>query len=66
MKWELERMFNTMDKEKIERINYLAKKCKQEGLTEEEKSEQDCLRKEYIRCFRNNFKKQLDCIEIVD
>lgn len=53
-------------KEKIERINYLARKCKEEGLSENEKKEQESLRKEYIKCFRDNLKKQLDCIEIVD
>ena len=42
-----------MDKEKIDRINYLAHKSKTpEGLTEEEKAEQATLRKEYLAEWR--------------
>lgn len=41
-----------LKKEKIDRINHLAKKSKQEGLTEAEKEEQAVLRKEYIENFR--------------
>lgn len=50
----------------IERINFLAKKSKGEGLTSEEKEEQKKLRQSYVAAFRKNFKTQLDCIEIVD
>ena len=39
-------------KEKIDRINELAKKNKEQGLTEEEKKEREILRKEYIEKFR--------------
>ncbi len=36
-----------MDREKIDRINFLARKSKSEGLSEEEKEEQTALRNEY-------------------
>ena len=36
----------------IKRINELAKKSKEQGLTEEEKAEQAKLRQEYIKKFR--------------
>ena len=53
--------------EMISRINELARKSKTaEGLTENEKAEQQRLRQEYIRAFRKNLKAQLDNIEIVD
>lgn len=53
-----------MDKKLIDRINVLSKKSKAEGLTESEKSEQETLRKQYLEQFRNNFRKQLDNIEV--
>ena len=43
-----------MNQEKIERINALYRKSKAEGLTEEEKKEQDLLRKEYIEDWRRS------------
>ncbi|MTI65943.1 MAG: DUF896 domain-containing protein [Firmicutes bacterium] len=55
-----------LSKEKLSRINELAKKSKNEGLTKEEKKEQKKLREEYLKAFRKNFKRQLDSIEIVD
>ncbi len=44
----------------IDRINYLAKKAKTEGLTPDEKSEQQRLREEYIAGFRQSLQSQLD------
>ena len=56
----------TMDQSKIDRINFLAKKSKEEGLTESEKAEQKALREEYLSAIRRNFRATLDSIEIVD
>lgn len=53
-------------KEKIARINELAKKHKEEGLTEEELKEREQLRKEYIAKFRENFRGHLDRIKFVE
>ena len=50
----------------IPRINELAKKAKEEGLSEGEKKEQAKLREEYLKIFKRNFKEQLDSIKIVD
>lgn len=46
--------------EKIRRINQLAKKQREEGLTEEEKNEQAKLRREYIDGFKRSLESQLD------
>lgn len=51
---------------KIKRINELAKKARETGLTEEEKLEQKTLREEYIQGFRVSLKSQLDNMYIVD
>lgn len=53
-------------KEKIDRINELARKSKTEDLTEEEKLEQGLLREEYIDAFKTNLRSQLENIEFVD
>lgn len=55
-----------LSKEKLDRINFLAKKSKEVGLTVEEQEEQKILRQEYLSAFRENFKKQLESIEIID
>lgn len=55
-----------MTKEKIDRINELARKSREEGLTDEEKREQTELRYEYRSSVMANLKAQLDNIEIVD
>lgn len=50
----------------IERINALAKKAKQEGLTPEETVERDHLRKAYLAAVRANVIGQLDRVYFVD
>ena len=50
--------------EKIASINELYHKAKAEGLTEEEKVEQQTLRKEYLDAFRRNMRGTLDTISI--
>jgi len=56
-----------MEQQKIDRINFLAKKSKTpEGLTEAEKAEQAALRQEYLQGFRRNLHTQLDNIYLVD
>lgn len=49
-----------MNEEKIARINELYHKSKAEGLTEEEKAEQQALRKEYVQAIRGNIRATLD------
>ena len=53
-----------MDSSRIDRINFLARKSKREGLTEEEKKEQALLRREYIAAIRLNVRTPLDNISI--
>ena len=55
-----------MDKELIERINFLARKKKTVGLTPEEQVEQNELRDEYRRQFRNNLINQMSNIRVVN
>lgn len=53
-------------KEKIQRINELARKQKASGLSDIEQKEQKQLRDEYIQAVRRSLKAQLDSITIVD
>lgn len=55
-----------MDKSKIDRINFLARKAKAEGLTPEETEERDILRKEYIESYKISLRAQLDSITVVE
>lgn len=57
---------NMLKKEKMDRINHLARKSKETGLTHEEKAEQEQLRKEYIEKFREHFKGHLKRIKFVE
>ena len=55
-----------MEQSKIARINALAKKSRSEGLSPEERQEQQALRQEYIAAFRASMAAQLDSLVIVD
>jgi uncharacterized protein YnzC (UPF0291/DUF896 family) len=46
--------------QRLERINELAKKAREVGLTPEETAEQARLRKEYLAAFRKNMEAQLE------
>lgn len=49
-----------MKQEKIDRINYLARKSRESELTPEEKAEQKVLRDEYIASFKRSLTSQLE------
>lgn len=68
IKWQTKDKGETpvLDQEKIQRINELAKKKKENGLTSEETAEQQQLREEYLKAFRKSFRNQLDNIEWTD
>ena len=55
-----------LEKEKMNRINELARESKSRELAEHEKAEQHSLRQEYLAKFREVFRGQLENIEIVD
>lgn len=50
----------------LERINFLARKARYEGLTDEEKQEQAKLRREYVDSVVGNLRSQLDSTYVVD
>lgn len=58
--------FNKLDNKKLERINFLAKKSRTQGLTDEEKREQTELRNEYREAFRRSLSSQLENTYIVE
>jgi len=55
-----------LPKEKIDRINELARKSKVTELSQEEKQEQQILRNEYLTKFRETFRGQLEQIKFVE
>ncbi len=55
-----------MTQEKIDRINFLARKKKTEGLTDAELEEQAILRREYIDSFKMSLVSQLENTYIVE
>ena len=50
----------------IDRINELAKKRREKGLTEAEAKEQSKLRKQYLDSFRKGFKQQIENTKVID
>lgn len=52
--------------ELIDRINFLAKKKKTTGLSEDEKIEQQSLRETYLAMFRENFRSHIEMLQIYD
>lgn len=55
-----------MEQSKLNRINELAAKKRESGLTPGEAAEQQALREEYLAGFRKNLEIQLDNVYIVD
>lgn len=55
-----------LTKDKLNRINELARKSKAEGLSVKEQKEQKNLREEYLQNVRKSFKNQLKSTKIVD
>ncbi|WP_313070192.1 DUF896 domain-containing protein [Lacrimispora sp.] len=53
-----------MNQEKLDRINALYHKSKSVGLSEEEKTEQAALRKDYIESIRSSLRGNLNSISI--
>ena len=52
--------------ELIKKINALAKKSKEVGLTDEEKEEQAKLRQEYLKLFRQGMENTMSTVYIMD
>ncbi|MCR5509027.1 MAG: DUF896 domain-containing protein [Lachnospiraceae bacterium] len=52
--------------EKIKRINELYHKSKDKGLTDEEKEEQQKLRRDYIDSVKNSLRSQLNNVNILE
>ncbi len=55
-----------MEQSKLDRINFLARKSRTQGLTDSEKAEQTELRNEYRKSVVQNLTSQLENTYIVD
>ena len=53
------------DQKKLDRINCLAKKNKEEGSTKQELEEREVLRKEYLENFRAHFRSRVENVKVV-
>ena len=59
-------MIKMLSPEKINRINELARKKKEEELTPTEEKEQQLLRQEYLVAFRGGMRNHIEGLKIVD
>lgn len=57
---------NIMEQKKLDRINFLAKKSRESGLSPEEKKEQEELRTEYRKSIVGNLEAQLKNTYIIE
>ncbi|MBP1044141.1 DUF896 family protein [Vagococcus sp. BWB3-3] len=55
-----------LSKDKLDRINELAKKAKAEGLSLNEQKEQKILREEYLEKFRGGMRNHIEGMKVVD
>ncbi|MBS4207477.1 DUF896 domain-containing protein [Bacillus sp. FJAT-50079] len=55
-----------LPKEKMARINELAKLAKERKLTAEEAKEQSSLRAEYLQTFRSSIKRTIENVRVID
>jgi len=55
-----------LSKEKMARINELARKAKEKGLTEIEAKEQSKLRGEYLQTFRSSMLNTIKSVTVID
>ncbi|MBS4194088.1 DUF896 domain-containing protein [Lederbergia citri] len=55
-----------LSKEKLLRINQLAKKAKEQGLTQKEAKEQTSLRSEYLKTFRSSMRNTIENVRVFD
>ncbi|WP_027109167.1 DUF896 family protein [Lacticigenium naphthae] len=55
-----------LSKEKLDRINVLARKKRDKGLSEEETKEQKELREEYIKTFRSGMRNHIEGMKVID
>ncbi|WP_034550283.1 DUF896 family protein [Carnobacterium funditum] len=55
-----------LSKDKLTRINVLAKKSKNEGLSLSEQTEQKKLREAYLAAFRGGMRNHIEGLKVVD
>ncbi|MSD84336.1 DUF896 domain-containing protein [Lactobacillus curvatus] len=55
-----------MDQKRLDRINELAHKAKNEGLTDAETAERQTLREAYLKDFRESFRSQVEMLQVYD